>query len=117
MILGATTNVDRYAWLAAQMLTEYKHEIVPVGIREGEVMGENILDLNVKPPVSDVHTVTLYLNPNNQIPWYDYIISLNPKRIVFNPGTENEALQTMAEQNGIETVIGCTLVMLRSKTY
>jgi uncharacterized protein len=117
VIIGATPNPSRYAYLAAQMLTEYNHEIVPLSIKKGEVSGKEILDLRTKPAIDNVDTVTLYIGPQNQPEWYDYIISLKPKRIIFNPGTENDALEKLAEDNGIEAVEGCTLVMLRSLQY
>lgn len=117
VVIGASTNPSRYAYIAANMLTDYGHEIVPVGIKKGEVAGESILDLREHPEVEAVDTVTLYLGPQNQTEWYDYILGLNPKRIIFNPGTENTELNKKAREKGIETVMGCTLVMLRSNTY
>src|SRR5688572_13310582 len=100
VIIGATPNPSRYAFLAAKMLSEYQHEFIPVSIKTGEVLGHEILDLRKKPPIKDVDTVTLYIGPQNQPEWYDYIISLKPKRIIFNPGTENSELENLAEQNG-----------------
>lgn len=117
VIIGATTNPSRYAYLASEMLTEYKHEIVPVGIKTGEVFGKPILDIRKKPSVQEVNTVTLYIGPQHQEEWYDYIFSLKPKRIIFNPGTENPEFEKRAENLGIEVVEGCTLVMLRSSQY
>jgi predicted CoA-binding protein len=117
VIIGATANQSRYAYLAADMLTEYEHEIVPVSIKTGEVMGREILDLRKKPPIENVDTVTLYIGTLNQPEWYDYILSLKPKRIIFNPGTENPELEKLAEERGIEAVEGCTLVMLRSRQF
>lgn len=117
VIIGATPNPGRYAFLAARMLSEYRHEIVPVSIKTGEVLGHSILDLRKKPPIKDVDTVTMYIGPQNQPEWYDYILGLNPKRIIFNPGTENEAFEKMAEEKGIEALQACTLVMLRSNQY
>jgi len=117
VIIGATPDRSRYAYLAAQMLSEYNHEIVPLSIKKGEVFGTKILDLRAKPPIKDVDTVTLYIGTRNQPEWYDYILSLKPKRIIFNPGTENDELEKLAEAQGIETVEGCTLVMLRSLQY
>lgn len=117
VIIGATPDRSRYAYLAAQMLTEYGHEIVPLSIKRGDVLGKEILDLRKKPPVEGVDTITLYIGPQNQPEWYEYILSLNPKRIIFNPGTENDDLERMAEEKGIEAVEGCTLVMLRSRQY
>ena len=117
VIIGATPDRSRYAYLAAQMLTEYDHEIVPLSIKKGEVFGKEILDLRKRPSIENVDTVTLYIGPQNQPEWYDYIISLKPKRIIFNPGTENDQLEKLAEEKGIEAVEGCTLVMLRSRQY
>lgn len=117
VIIGASVNPLRYAYMAAEMLTDYGHEIVPVGLRTEELFGKLILPLAEKPVVEDVDTVTLYMNPINQKPWLDYILSLKPKRIIFNPGTENAELETRAKKAGIETVHGCTLVMLRTGQY
>lgn len=117
VVIGATPNPSRYAYLASNMLKEYDHEIVPVGIKTGEVAGEQIVDMREKPAFTDVDTVTLYIGTQNQSEWYDYILSLNPKRIIFNPGTENTEFVNMARQKGIQTVYGCTLVMLRAGTY
>ncbi len=117
VIIGATTNPGRYAYLAARMLTEYNHEIVPVGIRDGSVFGKEILDIFEKPAIKEVHTVTLYIGPQRQPEHYDYILSLKPKRIIFNPGTENNEFIKRAEEQGIETLEACTLVMLRSLQY
>ncbi|MBL7858412.1 MAG: CoA-binding protein [Cyclobacteriaceae bacterium] len=117
VIIGATTNPSRYAFLAAGMLLEYHHEIVPVGVKRGEVLGHSILDISSKPAIPDVDTVTLYIGPRHQPEWYDYILSLKPKRIIFNPGTENDEFEKRAEENGIEVLEACTLVMLRSGQY
>lgn len=117
VIIGATTNPGRYAYLAARMLTEYNHEIVPVGIKDGAVFGKEILDIFKKPAVEDVHTVTLYIGPQRQGEHIDYILGLNPRRIIFNPGTENEEFIRRAEEKGIEALEACTLVMLRSRQY
>jgi len=117
VIIGATTNPGRYAYLAARMLKEYNHEIVPVGIKDGAVFGEEILDIFQKPAVKDVHTVTLYIGPRRQPEHIDYILSLKPKRIIFNPGTENDDFIMRANQQGVETLEACTLVMLRSLQY
>jgi predicted CoA-binding protein len=99
------------------MLTQYENEIVPVGIKTGEVFGNKILDIKQKPKIENVDTVTLYIGPQRQPEWYDYILGLNPKRIIFNPGTENEEFEKMAEDKGIEALEACTLVMLRSRQF
>lgn len=110
LILGATTNSDRYAYKAAESLFKHGYDFVPVGIRKGEVFGKTIL--NDKPHLSNIHTVTLYVGPSNQSEWVDYIISLNPHRVIFNPGTENDLLQVKLEKAGIEVEEACTLVLL-----
>lgn len=117
VIIGATPNPSRYAFLAAKMLTSYNHEIVPVGIKDGAVLGIDILDIFEKPNVEDVHTVTLYIGPQRQPEHYEYILGLKPRRIIFNPGTENTEFEKMAEARGVETLHACTLVMLRSGQY
>lgn len=117
VIIGATPNPARYAFLAARMLTSYNHEIVPVGIKDGAVLGKEILDIFEKPKINDVHTVTLYIGPQRQPEHYDYILGLRPKRIIFNPGTENSEFEKMAEEQGVQALQACTLVMLRSGQY
>ena len=115
--MGATPNQARYAYLAATMLAEYKHDTILLGIRKGEINGNKILDIREKPKLEDVHTLTLYIGPHRQPEWYNYLLSLKPKRIIFNPGTENEEFENLAKQQGIETLGACTLVMLRSQQF
>ena len=115
VVIGATTNQDRYAYRATISLLRQGHPVVGVGLKEGEIKGSKILKGN--PPIEDVDTVTMYVGTRNQEPLYDYILSLNPKRIIFNPGTENHEFEQMAERKGIETVHGCTLVMLSIGIY
>lgn len=117
VIIGATPNPSRYAYTAAHLLTEYQHPIVPVGIKQGEVADQAILDLRDRPEIVDVDTATLYIGPRHQPEWYDYLLSLKPRRIIFNPGTENRELYRRATEQGIEAVEACTLVMLRAGTY
>jgi predicted CoA-binding protein len=117
VIIGATPDRSRYAYLAAQMLSQYDHEFVPVSIKTGEVFGREILDLRKKPTIENVDTVTMYVGTRNQAEWIDYILSLNPNRIIFNPGTENDEFGRRAEERGIEALEACTLVMLRSGQY
>ncbi len=117
VVLGATTNPSRYAYLAAHRLHEAGVDFVPVGIKRGQVAGQPIQDLRQQPPVTDVHTLTLYIGTANQPEWYDYMMALKPSRIIFNPGTENHELAQMAQQQGIEVVEACTLVMLSVGNY
>lgn len=115
LILGATNNPERYAYLAANKLIKFGYEIINVGVKQGVVGGEEIL--NGQPDVKDVDTVTLYVGPKHQPPYYDWLIGLKPRRIIFNPGTENPELAMLARSAGIETEVGCTLVMLSSGQY
>lgn len=115
VVLGATPEPSRYAYKAARMLLEYGHEMVPVGIKKGDVFGKKII--NDHAFIEEVDTITLYVGPQNQVDLYDYILSLKPRRIIFNPGTENEELFKRAKKNNIEIVIGCTLVMLSVGSY
>ena len=115
LILGASTNPSRYSFRAAYALTNHNHEIVPVGIKKGELAGKTIQN-NLE--ISEgIDTITLYLSPKNQVGWYDFILNTQPKRIIFNPGTENEELRSLAENQNIETVYGCTLVILSVGNY
>jgi len=114
IILGASPNPARFSCLAASALTSHKHTIIPIGLKYGVVSGKNILDIRTRPYIDNVDTVTLYMNPQNQEAYYNYILSLKPKRIIFNPGTENNQLTEMAKDQQIEVVNDCTLVMLRS---
>ncbi|XOV90905.1 MAG: CoA-binding protein [Bacteroidota bacterium] len=117
VIIGASDNPSRYAYLAAQRLTDKNHQIVPVGIRKGVVQGIEVLDLKTKPEIKDVDTVTMYINPTHQQEWESYILGLQPKRIIFNPGTENPTMAAKANKLGIETENACTLVMLSIGNY
>ena len=115
LILGATPNEARYANLAANRLVKHGHPIVNVGLKTGEVAGVQI----EKPETihTDIDTITLYVGPHNQERLYDYILKTHPKRIIFNPGTENSALRRMANDKGIQTDYACTLVLLSIGRY
>lgn len=115
LVLGASDNPSRYSYLAMNRLKAHDHPVVAVGRKESEVAGITIS----KSPVEekDVDTVTLYLNPTHQKEYYNYILGLKPKRIIFNPGTENPELMKLAREQGIEPVVACTLVMLATGQY
>lgn len=115
LVLGASTNPARYSNMAIKKLRRYGHDVVAIGLRPGQV--EDV-DINVKQPeVENLDTITLYLNPANQKPYYDYILQQNPHRIIFNPGTENHELEKLAKEKGIHTQEACTLVMLSVGQY
>lgn len=117
LIVGATTNPSRYAYLAAKMFAERGMEFIPIGIKKGELFGREILDLRAKPDLKDIHTITLYIGPNHQEEWIEYLISLKPKRIIFNPGTENPDFFNLAKEAGIEVLPACNLVMLSTSQF
>ena len=115
LVLGASPNPARYSFLAVNSLRRHGHEVVAVGNRTGE-----IADISIQtelPHPEDIDTVTLYMNPERQKAYYQYILEISPKRLIFNPGTENDELETLADNHGIETVEGCTLVMLSIGNY
>lgn len=117
VVLGATTNPARYAYLATQRLLDSNIEAIPVGIRKGNAAGIPIR--NDLPIIEGVHTITLYLNAQVQKDYYDYILSLKPKRVIFNPGTENTELYGVLKRELPETKIeiACTLVLLSIENY
>ncbi|HEV7348131.1 CoA-binding protein [Telluribacter sp.] len=115
LILGASTNPARYAYIAAHRLKGFGHPIVPIGLKKGEVAGETIETEKVE--IDDIDTVTLYVGPRNQPEYYDYILSLKPRRVIFNPGTENDELERMLREEGIQPLHACTLVMLSMGQY
>lgn len=115
LIIGASPNPSRYAYRAANALLNHEHDFVPFGIKRGEVFNHPIL--HDFPLTQDIDTITMYINPSLQKAYYEKILALNPKRIIFNPGTENDELRELAEAQGIETEYACTLVMLNSGQY
>lgn len=115
VVLGASDNPARYSYLAVNRLRNHGHPVIAIGKRPGKVSDVHITKDKIQQ--ENVDTVTLYLNPLHQKMYYDYVISLNPKRIIFNPGTENEELSVLAEQHGIKTLEACTLVMLSTGQY
>jgi uncharacterized protein len=117
VIIGASPNPDRYAYQAATLLKQYGHEFVPVSIKRGEVLGKSIQDIRALPVIENVHTITLYVRAELLEPYHDYILKLKPKRIIFNPGAENQELAGLADQAGIEVIEACTLVMLRTGQF
>ncbi len=116
LVLGASPNPERYSYLAVQRLINNGHEVVPVGIRKNSFI-EGLPILIDKVHIEGIHTITLYLNAKRQEAYYDYLLSLKPKRVIFNPGTENASLLKLLKDNNIETVIACTLVMISTGQF
>lgn len=117
LIAGATPDPTRYAYTAAVFLDRAHIPFIPISIKNGSVLGKDIVPLGNKPALQGIHTITLYLNARNQQEWEDYFLSLAPQRIIFNPGAENPSLKERAEKQGIECINGCTLVMVSSGQY
>jgi len=115
LIIGASPDPSRYAYKAAHMLTRFSHEIVNVGIKRGEVAGVEI----EKPGEihNDIDTITLYIGPDLQAQYHNYILDTKPKRVIFNPGTENYELEKLLDQHDIEPLRACTLVLLSTGQY
>ena len=115
LVLGASVNTERYSNKAIQKLRANKIDVFAVGAKKGEV-----LDVSItveKLPFKNIDTVTLYLNPTRQKEYYEYIISLQPRRVIFNPGTENIEFLELLKENNIETEVACTLVLLSINQY
>jgi predicted CoA-binding protein len=115
VVLGASSNPSRYSYLAVNRLIAHGHNVIPIGKRKGSINDAEI----ITEPISadNVDTVTLYLNAQNQKNYYDYILDLQPKRIIFNPGAENDELAALAVKNNIQPMEACTLVLLSTNQY
>jgi predicted CoA-binding protein len=115
LVLGATTDENRYASLCVERLLDHGHEVVPVGIKKGETHGIKII--NDLPAIEGVDTVTMYVGARNQPQYYDFLLGLAPRRIIFNPGAENDELARLASEKGIQVMEACTLVLLSVGKY
>lgn len=115
VVLGASTKPERYAFKAISMLVEKGHSVLAIGQNKGEVAGITIRTKNI--PLKSIDTITLYLNPLRQRDYYNYIIETKPRRVIFNPGTENPEFYELLKSNGIKVEIACTLVLLATSQY
>jgi predicted CoA-binding protein len=115
LVVGASADPSRYSFMAIQMLRQAGHPVLALGKKEGEVSGVPIQKALFTD--TDIDTITLYINPTFQKAYYDYFLQLHPRRIIFNPGTENPELAALAKQAGILILEACTLVMLRTGQY
>ena len=115
LVIGASTNPQRFSYLAIKSLVKHNVDVIAIGLKEGEVEG---IKIQVgKPVIDDIHTISLYINADRQKDYIDYFLLLNPKRIILNPGTENGELIKRAREKNIKLVFGCTLVMLSNGSY
>lgn len=115
LVLGASLKPNRYSNYAIQRLVANHHDVVAFGLKKGMVSGVEI-DKDLL-PYEDIDTVTLYLNPKRQETYYNYIISLKPKRVIFNPGTENAEFYKILKEKNIAFEAACTLVLLSTNQY
>ncbi len=115
LVIGASTKPSRYAYSAIHRLVENGHPVVAIGLREGTVAG--VMITSEKRAFENVDTVTLYIGPRHQPEFYDYIVSLKPGRLIFNPGTLNPEFSTILKEENIEVMIACTLVLLGTNQY
>lgn len=115
LVIGATERTDKYANMAVRMLQSKKIPVKALGIRPGKI--EDVDIDTERPAYSDIHTVTLYIGPDKLRDYTDYILSLKPQRVIFNPGTEDENFKATLEKQGIEALFACTLVLLQTHQY
>ncbi|MNF34366.1 hypothetical protein D3C85_461430 [compost metagenome] len=115
LVLGASTKPARYAFIAIEKLVEKGHSVLAIGQHAGEVAGIKIKTKKI--PLKNIDTVTLYLNPSHQREYYNYIVESKPKRVIFNPGTENPEFYQLLQLNNIKVEVACTLVMLATSQY
>lgn len=115
LVIGATTNKERYAYKAIHSLVDKSHQVVAIGVKPG--MALDVTIETEKLPFKGIDTVTLYINPKVQQEYYEYIVSLHPRRVIFNPGTENTEFYSILEKNNIQYEVACTLVLLATNQY
>lgn len=110
VVIGASPNSERYSYKATVALSQRGHKVFPIGIRSGNITQHAII--TERPHLADIHTISLYVGPEKLSDWKNYILSLKPHRIIFNPGTYDAAIDKEFSDAGIETLEACTLVML-----
>ena len=115
LIIGASLNPNKYSNIALKRLDDKEIKIHAIGAREGRVNDVNIT--TEKTSFNNIDTVTMYLNPKRQEEYYDYVLGLNPRRVIFNPGTENSEFSKILKEKGIKSEIACTLVLLSTNQY
>lgn len=115
LVLGGSSNPYRYSFMAINDLLDNGHDVFAVGKREDKVRSVNIT--KELPVDEDIHTATVYLSAKNQLEYYDYLTSGKFRRVIFNPGSENQELMTLLKDLGVEVLSACTLVMLRTNQF
>ena len=115
LVLGASLNSSRYSNKAVKLLRAYKHEVLAIGRDEGNI--DDVKIVHAFSADDKIDTVTVYLNQEDQKIYYEKIVAAKPRRIIFNPGAENDELEKLARENGISTETACTLVLLNTGQY
>lgn len=115
LVIGASLKESRYSNICVKTLASKQFPVTAIGLRDGII--DDIVVVTGTPELYNIHTVTLYLGPDNQKPWYNYILNLKPQRVIFNPGTENDEFRNLLSSSGIEVIEACTIVMVQSGSY
>jgi predicted CoA-binding protein len=117
LVIGASLKSIRYSNIAINMLLDYEHEVIAIGLRKGSIRGVNIITSIENFTETEIDTITLYLNASRQEAYYDFIVKIKPKRVIFNPGTENWEFMGLLEKKGIDYEVACNLVLLRTGQF
>ena len=115
LVIGASVKPNRFSNIAVRNLLQHKIPVFAIGLREDEIYG--VLIKKPFPQLENIDTVTMYIGVKNQPDYYNYILQLKPRRVIFNPGTENPDFERSLSEQGVEVVEGCTLIMLSDGTY
>jgi uncharacterized protein len=115
MVIGASLKSWRYSHMAIHALRKHGHEVVAIGLREGVVADVPVIKDH--PDLTDIHTVSMYVGKERQAGYFDYLLSIRPQRVIFNPGAENDDLEGILNNRGIEVLTACTLVMLSTNQF
>ena len=115
LVIGASINPERYSYKAIHLLVKHKIEVIPMGIKPGLVANLSIVSRFIVQ--NNIHTITLYLEASKQYLYYDFILKINPKRVLFNPGTENPELAKLLNEKDVLWENACTLILLSSNQY
>ncbi|UTW65803.1 CoA-binding protein [bacterium SCSIO 12643] len=115
-VIGLTPNQNRYAYIATTRLQKHQYPVIPLGFRSG-IVGDQPIVTDWPDQIENLKIVTLYIGPHRQPEFYDYIIQLQPQKVIFNPGTENPAFYSQLEKVGIQYEEACTLVLLSTDSF
>ncbi|MDA3790874.1 MAG: CoA-binding protein [Desulfobacula sp.] len=115
-VIGASPNQDRYSNKAMRLLAQYNHNPIPIAPKHEEIEGKKVYQ-SLKDIPEKIDTVTMYVGPVRQEAIINDIVKLAPRRVIFNPDTENKEAYKQLKQAGIEVVEACTLVLLKTNQY